>query len=331
MGVLTACGTAALQHEEERLTFRVVKEVPGWYAGLPDGVHEFDIPVNRGADAQRIHAWWWPAKNPNAPAVLYLHGTRWSLTGQVFRLEQLRDFGFSVLAIDYRGFGKSDGDVPSERTVYEDAHAAWDWLVARQPDPARRFIYGHSLGGAVAVDLAASLSEQGAPSTSAPAGGETTESPVQPVTRRVPAAAKLKIASADQAVSLRGSPAGGLIVESSFTTLADMAREVTYAWLPVGLLMSQKFDSMSKMAKVTMPVLVVHGVADRFVPSRFSQQLYDAAASPKKLLLVEGGSHNNSMRTGADQYRKALGQLLGLGIYGVDGLGAAVAAPRGGG
>ena len=332
LGALAACGTAALQHEEERLTFRVVKEAPGWYAGLPDGVHEFDIPVNSGADAQRIHAWWWPAKNLNAPAVLYLHGTRWSLTGQVFRLEQLRDFGFSVLAIDYRGFGKSDGDLPSERTVYEDAHAAWDWLVAQQPDPARRFLYGHSLGGAVAIDLAASLSEQAAQSASALAGAASTASAVRPVTQRVSAAdAKSKIASAGQVASRRGAPAGGLIIESTFTTLADMAREVTYAWVPVGLLLSQKFDSMSKMAKVTMPVLVVHGAADRFVPSRFSQQLYDAAPAPKKLLLVEGGSHNNSMRTGADQYRQAFGQLFGLGVHGADGVGAAVAARRSGG
>jgi uncharacterized protein len=326
LGVLTACGTAALQHEEERLTFRVVKETPGWYAGLPNGVHEFDIPVNRDADAQRIHAWWWPAKDPNAPAVLYLHGTRWSLTGQVFRLEQLRAFGFSVLAIDYRGFGKSDGDLPSEKTVYEDAHAAWDWLVAQQPDPARRFIYGHSLGGAVAVDLAASLSRQDAPSEIALAGTASTEPAVQPPTQRVSNLnAKSKFATAYQAALRPGTPAGGLIVESSFTTLADMAREVTYAWLPLGLLMSQKFDSISKMAKVAIPVLVVHGVADRFVPSRFSQQLYDAATSPKRLLLVEGGSHNNSMRTGADQYRKALGQLFGLSLYGAEELGAAVA------
>ena len=302
LGALTACGTAALQHEEERLTFRVVKETPGWYAGLPDGVHEFDIPVNRGADAQRIHAWWWPAQNPDAPVVLYLHGTRWSLTGQVFRLEQLRDFGFSVLAIDYRGFGKSDGDLPSEKTVYEDAHAAWNWLVTQQPDPARRFIYGHSLGGAVAVDLAASLSEQAERPASARPG---------PASRR-------------------NTAAGGLIIESTFTTLADMAREVTYGWVPVGLLLSQKFDSMSKMAKVTMPVLVVHGAADRFVPSRFSQQLYDAATAPKELLLVEGGSHNNSMRTGADQYRKALGQLFGVGVRGAEAVGAAV-APHGSG
>ena len=287
---LTACGTAALQHEEERLTFRVVKETPGWYAGLPEGVREFDLPVSRDADAQRIHAWWWPAENPNAPSVLYLHGARWSLTGQVYRLEQLRAFGFSVLAIDYRGFGKSDGDLPSERTVYEDAHAAWEWLVAQQPDPARRFIYGHSLGGAVAVDLAASLSKEG-----------------------------------------NAAAAGGLIVESSFTTLADMAREVTSAWLPIGLLLSQKFDSMSKMAKVTMPVLVVHGAADRFVPSRFSQQLYDAATAPKELLMVEGGSHNNSMRTGADRYREALGKLFGLRLHRADDVSGAATGRRGGG
>src|SRR5450755_4627411 len=300
LAALTACGTAALQHEEERLTFRVVKETPGWYSGLPDGVREFDIPVNSAADAQHIHAWWWPAADTNAPAVLYLHGTRWSLTGQVFRLEQLRDFGFSVLAIDYRGFGKSDGDLPSEKTVYEDAHAAWKWLATQQPDPARRFIYGHSLGGAVAVELAASLSEPDVP------------------------------ANGIAPPAVRGSAAGGLIIESTFTTLADMAREVTYGWVPVGLLLSQKFDSMSKMAQVAMPVLVVHGAADRFVPSRFSQQLYDATTAPKELLLVEGGSHNNSMRTGADQYRKALGELFGLHVRGADGVGAAV-TPRGGG
>src|SRR5207248_2153495 len=82
--------------------------------------------------------------------------------------------------------------------------------------------------------------------------------------------------------------------------------------------MSQKFDSMSKMAQVAIPVLVVHGAADRFVPSRFSQQLYDAATSPKTLLLVEAGSHNSSMRTGSDPYRKALGQLFVLRMRGAE-------------
>jgi hypothetical protein len=276
--ILTACGTAALQHEESRLTFRVVRDTPGWYTGMPDGVQEFDLPV-AGADAvQHIHAWWWPAPSgrSGAPAILYLHGARWSLTGQLFRIEELRDFGFSVLAIDYRGFGKSDGDIPTEKSVYEDARAAWNWLVAQQPDPARRFIYGHSLGGAVAVDLAASLSKVDGGRAATPA-------------------------------------AAGLIVESSFTTLEDMAKALTYPWLPVGLLLSQKFDSVSKMAKVRVPVLIVHGAADHFVPTRFSEALYKAAPGPKKLLLIDGGTHNNSMRTGALQYRDALAELFGLG------------------
>ena len=273
---LAACGTVALQQEESRLTFRVAHDTPRWYTGMPDRVQEFDLPVSAAPGAQHIHAWWWPAADPDAPAVLYLHGARWSLTGQLFRIEELHEFGFSVLAIDYRGFGKSDGDVPTERTAYEDAHAAWRALETRQPDPARRYIYGHSLGSAIAVDLAASLG------------------------------------AADAATG--GQPrAAGLIIESSFTTLEDMARVVTYPWLPVGLLLSQKFDSLSKIARVRLPVLVVHGTADRFVPARFSEALYRVAAAPKKLLLVEGGTHNNSMRIGALDYRRALSELFGLG------------------
>jgi fermentation-respiration switch protein FrsA (DUF1100 family) len=61
-----------------------------------------------------------------------------------------------------------------------------------------------------------------------------------------------------------------------------------------------------------MPVLFVHGAADRFVPTRFSQALYDAARAPKKLLLVEGATHNNSMRVGSDEYRDALRALFRL-------------------
>ena len=276
--VLTACGTAAFQHEESRLTFRVVRETPGWYTGMPDGVREFDLPVAAGEGVEHIHAWWWPAAGnaPDAPAVLYLHGARWSLTGQLFRIQELRDFGFSVLAIDYRGFGKSDGDTPTEKSVYEDAHVAWNWLAAQQPDARRRYIYGHSLGGAVAVDLAASVSGADGAANATPA-------------------------------------AAGLIIESSFTTLEEMAKSLTYPWLPVGLLLTQKFDSVSKMAKVGMPVLVVHGAADRFVPVRFSEALYQAATGPKKLLLIDGATHNNSMRTGALQYRHALAELFGLG------------------
>src|SRR5207245_7885906 len=99
--------------------------------------------------------------------------------------------------------------------------------------------------------------------------------------------------------SVARSPAAGLIIESTFTTLADLAHEFSYPWVPVGILLTQKFDSMAKMARVKMPVLVVHGALDRYVPCRFSEALYAVAKGPKMLLLVDGASHNNSMFAGA--------------------------------
>ncbi len=273
VSVLVAAGCSQLEQKERELTFRVAEGTASWYSGLPDGVVESDLPVKTDGKAQHIHAWWWPAANPKAPALLYLHGARWNLTGQTFRIEQLHDFGFSVLAIDYRGFGRSDGGLPSEKTVYEDARAAWEKLTQLQPDPARRYIYGHSLGGAIAVDLAASLS-----------AGRQAGMP---------------------------APARGLIVESSFTTLADIAKSLSYPWLPAQLLLSQKFDSLTKIARVNMPVLIVHGTDDRYVPSRFSEALYMAAPERKRLLLVPGGTHNNSMRVGASAYRRAFRDLFG--------------------
>ena len=83
-------------------------------AACPTRCRNSTCPSARRMPRERIHAWWWPADDPGAPVVYYLHGVRWNLTGQLNRISQLRRFGFSVFAIDYRGFGKSDGEVPSE-------------------------------------------------------------------------------------------------------------------------------------------------------------------------------------------------------------------------
>lgn len=275
IGAFPVAGLSFLAYKERDLVFRIEPGIARWYNGLPSGVQELELPVPSALGGYYLHAWWWPAAARNAPAVLYLHGSRWNLTGQLFRIEQLREFGFSVLAIDYRGFGKSKGGPPSEAAVYEDARIAWERLVKLQPDPARRFIYGHSLGGAVAVELAKTLS--------------------------------------DRPLSSRRGPAAGLIVESSFTSLADVAAAVTNIGLPIRWLLSQKFDSIDKIAGVRMPVLLVHGTGDRYIPHRFSEELYAEALEPKKLLLIEGGTHNNSMRIGSAEYRTALQEFFGLG------------------
>ncbi len=276
VGLPVGCG--ALQYKERELLFRIEPGTAGWYRGLPQDVQELDIKPASFKAGQNLHAWWWPAARKDAPAILYLHGVRWNLTGQAFRIEQLRAMGYSVLAIDYRGFGQSKGDLPSEASVYEDARAAWERFKVMQPDAGKRLIYGHSLGGAVAIDLAAEL--------------------------------------AAQAKNNHGSvPVRGLVIESTFTSLGDAVAEVAgnnlpVNWLPVRWLLSQKFDSIDKIVDIDMPLLVVHGLADQFMPSRFSQQLFNAANQPKSLLLIPGGTHNNSMSLGGNQYRKALENLL---------------------
>jgi alpha-beta hydrolase superfamily lysophospholipase len=266
-------GCAVLQHKERELLFRIEPGTAGWYRGLPKSVQELELTPKSLKAGQNIHAWWWPAARADAPAILYLHGVRWNLTGQLFRIEQLHALGYSVLAIDYRGFGKSHGDLPSERTVYEDARIAWDRFQQLQPNPEKRLIYGHSLGGAVAVDLAAEL-------------GNKARQQGTPI------------------------PARGLIIESTFTSLGDAAAAVAKTSLPVHWLLSQKFDSLDKIRDIGMPLLVVHGLDDRYVPSRFSQQLFNAALEPKKLLLVPGATHNNSLNLAGSSYRQAIDALL---------------------
>jgi uncharacterized protein len=111
-------------------------------------------------DGQNVAGWWIPrVGDRNAPAALYLHGSAFSLSANLPRILKLHEAGFNVLAIDYRGFGASDGDLPSEQSAYADARAAWSELAKRAPN-APRFIYGHSLGGAIAVDLAAGVRDE---------------------------------------------------------------------------------------------------------------------------------------------------------------------------
>ncbi len=147
-------GCAYLETKQGDWIFNPVQGEWGGYRGPPAEFQEQWIPV--GKSGEKLYAWWAPVADPNAPVLLYLHGARWNLSGSVTRIPRWNRMGFSVLAIDYRGFGKSvaaDGSAPSERRANEDAEAAWAYLTKLAPQ-AKRFIFGHSLGGAMATNLA---------------------------------------------------------------------------------------------------------------------------------------------------------------------------------
>ena len=253
-------GCAYLNEKQGELIFRPTKDTWWGYQNAGLAYEERWIPV--GANGDRLHAFWAPSDEAGAPVLLYLHGARWNLTGSVTRIERWRKLGFHVLAIDYRGFGKSTQASPSEQLAYEDAEAAWDYLMRARP-ASPRYIVGHSLGGAVAAELA-----------------------------------------------VRRPDASGLVLEATFTSIRDMVEHTAWRFVPVGLILTQEFDTLSKVPRLRLPTLIVHGTSDRVVPYEMGERLYAAAAGPKRFIRVEGGSHHNLSSVAADQYRAAMREIF---------------------
>ncbi|MGB3069615.1 MAG: alpha/beta fold hydrolase [Ottowia sp.] len=273
---LLAAGCAVLDEKQREWIFQPSDRSWGNAATLAAGMQDvwidYDSRITKAP--VRLHGLWHPARPPKktgdaacSPVLLYLHGARYNVTGSAPRIQRMQELGFSVLAIDYRGFGKTSRELPSEDMAYEDARAAWDWL-ARQHPQAPRYIFGHSLGGAVAVELAEQVTDE-----------------------------------------------RGLILEGTFTSIPDVASTMKWGWLPVGPLITQRFESASRIGRVGSPVLVVHGSQDQLIQPELGRRLFEAAHEPKRFLLVEGGSHHNTNAVGQDEYRAALPQVFGGGCF----------------
>jgi pimeloyl-ACP methyl ester carboxylesterase len=115
----------------------------------------FTIPSGSGATRGELYSWWIPAEQSDAPTLLYLHGNKDNISHLIGHTRHLHEAGYNLLLADYRGYGKSTGGEPEESKMYEDAEAAWNYLLQqRHQDPRRTFIYGHSMGGAVGIELA---------------------------------------------------------------------------------------------------------------------------------------------------------------------------------
>jgi hypothetical protein len=265
---LMSVGCATLDERQREWIFQPGDRAWGSSADYAQGMQEVWIPFESRVTGKpsRLNALWLAAaEHPETkPVLLYLHGARWNVSGSAPRIRRMQELGFNVLAIDYRGFGKSTRELPSEATAYEDARAAWDWLAQHHPKQPR-YVFGHSLGGAIAIDLASRVDDE-----------------------------------------------QGVIVESTFTSIADVASTMKWGWLPIAPLITQRFDSLHKVARVHAPLLVVHGDSDSLIDPSLGRRLYEAATGRKRFVLVEGGTHHSTMALGQAQYREALAQFFRL-------------------
>ncbi|MFO8045452.1 MAG: alpha/beta hydrolase [Halomonas sp.] len=110
-------------------------------------------------DGLALDAWWLPHDSPRA-SLLFLHGNAGNISHRLDSLRQFHRLGLSVLILDYRGYGRSEGQ-PSETGLAMDARAGWRWLreEADQP-PGDVVLFGRSLGAAVAAELAVGLESE---------------------------------------------------------------------------------------------------------------------------------------------------------------------------
>jgi fermentation-respiration switch protein FrsA (DUF1100 family) len=107
----------------------------------------------RSEDGKRLHGWFFPGEEAH-PVLLHLHGNAGNISHRLDLIKRLVQKNLQVFIIDYRGFGKSEGR-PSEKGVYLDGLAAYDHLVKKEGIPGENIVlHGHSLGAAVAVEVA---------------------------------------------------------------------------------------------------------------------------------------------------------------------------------
>lgn len=253
----------ALRRYQTRFIFRPSATLDATPAAAQLAYEEIWLPVGEG----QVHGWWIPAaaapasraQTTPAPAILYLHGNGSNLGDLVNRARRFHQWGYSILLIDYRGYGRSSGPFPNEARVYEDAETAWQYL-SQQVAADRIVIYGRSIGGAIAIHLAAQHPD-----------------------------------------------AAGLILESSFTSMAAVVEQSPVGLVfPADRLVTQRFDSLSKIRSLPTPLLLLHGTADAIVPPEMSQALHDAASGPKALVWIDGADHNDVPETGGDRYAEAI-------------------------
>jgi len=88
------------------------------------------------------------------------------------------------------------------------------------------------------------------------------------------------------------TPVAGVVLEAPFTSMVDAGKS-HYPLVPVGLLIRDRYDSLSKIKQINAPLMIFHGTKDKIVPTKLGRQLFEAAIDPKTAHWIEGAGHND--------------------------------------
>ena len=223
-------------------------------------------------DGVRLHGWLLPAQAVSRGTILFLHGNAENVSTHIGSVAWLPAEGFNIFLIDYRGYGLSEG-MPTLDGLHRDVAAAIETVFALDGVDANRVaLFGHSLGGSIAITTLA-------------------RSPY-----------KQRIA----ALIVEGAFSGYRSIARE--ALARTWLTWPLQW-PLSFAVDDEYQPVEAIARISpVPVLIVQGEEDPVVPVSHAEALYAAAREPKSLWLVPRAGHIDVFRW--PQYRDRLLEYL---------------------
>ncbi len=211
-------------------------------------------------DNKDLHGWY--LDNNAQKTVLFFHGNAGNISRLKTRLEMFQKLHVNALVFDYRGYGKSSGEIQQESDIYTDANSALTYLQEEKHISLENIIlWGHSLGGAVAIEIA------------------------------------------------QNKKIFAVIVESSFSSLDDMARK-DFWYLPTHFILRFHFKSTEKIPNISSKILIVHSLQDEMIPFSQSEELFKRANNPKQFFKISGAHNDGWYNESFSLYFQTLQEFL---------------------
>ena len=231
----------------------------------------YQVETLQAADGKSLNAWFLPARDKAGggakATVLFLHGNAENISTHFRSIAWMPAEGFNVLALDYRGYGVSEG-TPSLAGMQLDIDAAMRSLLARKDVDANRIvIFGQSIGGALAIHYAAHGAYR----------------------------ARVRAVVADSAFSDYR--------QITQEKLAGFFLTWPFQWLPWLTINNDYSPAASVAALSPVPLLLIHGDRDAVIPLHHSRRLFERAGEPRELWIVPGAGHIQSLNSEAVRNR----------------------------
>ncbi len=247
IGALTGCGQTARQ-------FIFTPENAPIVATEWSNVPAYSVRY-RTPDGLGLLGWYWPGTRSGFPLITHLHGSTGHMGVAALYLRDLIEQGYPVFIPDYRGYGPNPG-VPNSRNLLLDARGILDasrQLAARN-HPAGIVLFAHSLGNALAIDMAHQEAEL------APFPGST---------------ASIK----------------ALVLVAPFTQVSQAAPTWARPFI------QDDFDNLTKVSRIHLPTVIIHGRNDRVVPLEHGARIFEFSRRNAAFVVLENAGHRPSPQT----------------------------------